>query len=249
MSAITSRPRLARLFDDRRMMVLTLLAPVMLFIASLGGWGSARTVSTKDGSFELRDLPPREYRITIRGAGFAEKSLPAITVTSGKTTDLGTITVHAGRSISGRVVDAQGSPVAGATVLAAATLWGTGSKASAPAGMGGPPGSGTVKEATTDERGEFVITGVGRGPRHLVADHDTIGRSVQLMKELGIVDSGDALKLGIGAMRPERVQAFYDQMVRAGLYKPGEVDLSKVATYSFVNHGTGLADKQRLLGH
>lgn len=31
MSAITSRPRLARLFDDRRMMVLTLLAPVMLF--------------------------------------------------------------------------------------------------------------------------------------------------------------------------------------------------------------------------
>lgn len=31
MSATPSRPRLARLFDDRRMMVLTLLAPVLLF--------------------------------------------------------------------------------------------------------------------------------------------------------------------------------------------------------------------------
>lgn len=31
MSAIPSKPRLIRLFDDRRMMVLTLLAPVMLF--------------------------------------------------------------------------------------------------------------------------------------------------------------------------------------------------------------------------
>lgn len=78
-------------------------------------------------------------------------------------------------------------------------------------------------------------------------DDDTISRSVQLMKELGIVDSGDALKLGIGAMRPERVRAFYEQMVRAGLYKPGEVDLSKVASYAFVNRGVGLADKQRLL--
>lgn len=78
-------------------------------------------------------------------------------------------------------------------------------------------------------------------------DDDTINRSVQLMKELGIVDSGDALKLGIGAMRPERVSGFYEQMVRAGLYRPGEVDLSKVASYAFVNHGVGLADKQRLL--
>jgi len=155
--------------------------PVTLFIAGLGGWGSARTVTTKkDGAFELRDLPPREYRITFRGNGFAEKSLDPITVAPGKTSDVGTITVQAGRSISGRVVDAQGVPVAGATVLAGAMLWGTGSKASAPSGMGGPPGAGTIKETTTNERGEFVIIGVGRGPRHLVAEHDTLGRSVPI---------------------------------------------------------------------
>lgn len=75
---------------------------------------------------------------------------------------------------------------------------------------------------------------------------DTINRSVQLMKELGIVDSGDSLTQGIGAMKPERVKAFFDQMVRAGLYKSGEVDLSKVATYAFVNKAVGVAEKQRL---
>ena len=74
---------------------------------------------------------------------------------------------------------------------------------------------------------------------------DTIDRSVQLMKELGIVDSGDALALGVGAMKPERVKAFYEQMVRAGLYKPGEVDLSRVATYAFVNRGVGVAERPR----
>ena len=78
-------------------------------------------------------------------------------------------------------------------------------------------------------------------------DASTIDQSVALMKSLGIVDSGDSLSLGIGAMKPERIRDFYDKMVRAGLYKPGEVDLSKVATFQFVNHGLGLNEKKRLL--
>lgn len=77
---------------------------------------------------------------------------------------------------------------------------------------------------------------------------DTIARSVQLMRDLGIVDSGDALTQGIGAMKPERVRAFYQQMVQAGLYKPSEVDVAKVARYDFVNRGIGLAEKARLTG-
>jgi len=77
-------------------------------------------------------------------------------------------------------------------------------------------------------------------------DQATIDQSVQLMKDLGVVDSGDSLSLGLGAMKPERVKDFYDKMVRAGLYKPGEVDLDKVATYQFVNQGAGLALKKRL---
>jgi NitT/TauT family transport system substrate-binding protein len=66
---------------------------------------------------------------------------------------------------------------------------------------------------------------------------DEIEASVALMKALGIVESGDALEYGIGAMRPERVAGFLAEMVRAGLYRDGEVDVSKVADYRFVAPG------------
>ena len=70
--------------------------------------------------------------------------------------------------------------------------------------------------------------------------------SVALMKQQGIVDSGEALQGGIGAMSPARIKDFYDQMVRAGLYKAGEVDLSKVATTQFVNKKVGMDFKAKL---
>ncbi len=68
---------------------------------------------------------------------------------------------------------------------------------------------------------------------------------IELMKKLAIVDSGDALQNGIGAMSQARVKDFYDKMVKAGLYKPGDVDLSKVVTTQFVNKKVGLDIKQK----
>jgi NitT/TauT family transport system substrate-binding protein len=73
-----------------------------------------------------------------------------------------------------------------------------------------------------------------------------IEASVALMKSQGIVDSGEAAKNGIGAMSAARIQDFYAQMVKAGLYKPGEVDLSQVATLQFVNKGVGQEIKAKL---
>ena len=72
--------------------------------------------------------------------------------------------------------------------------------------------------------------------------------SVALMKAQGIVDSGEAATKGVGAMNPARIQDFYAQMVKAGLYKPGEVDLAKVATFQFVNKGVGQDVKAKLTG-
>ena len=72
--------------------------------------------------------------------------------------------------------------------------------------------------------------------------------SVALMKSQGIVDSGEAATQGIGAMNAPRIADFYAQMVKAGLYKPGEVDLSKVATLQFVNKGIGQDIKAKLTG-
>jgi NitT/TauT family transport system substrate-binding protein len=66
------------------------------------------------------------------------------------------------------------------------------------------------------------------------------------MKEQGIVDSGDAQTQGIGAMNTARIQDFYDQMVKAGLYQARDVDLSKVVTTQFVNKQVGVPLKQSL---
>ena len=71
--------------------------------------------------------------------------------------------------------------------------------------------------------------------------------SVALMKQQGIVDSGEALTLGIGSMNPARIQDFYRQMVKAGLYQAGDVDLSRVATMQFVNKQVGMPLKATLM--
>lgn len=63
--------------------------------------------------------------------------------------------------------------------------------------------------------------------------------SVAKMKEYGIVDSGDTLKDGIGAMSEARVASFYDKMVRAGVVR-GNIDFRKAYTLRFTNKGVGL---------
>jgi NitT/TauT family transport system substrate-binding protein len=63
--------------------------------------------------------------------------------------------------------------------------------------------------------------------------------SIAKMRQYGIVDSGDALTLGIGAMTDARVQDFYDKMSRAGVVKPG-IDYKRGYTLQFVNKKVGL---------
>ena len=68
---------------------------------------------------------------------------------------------------------------------------------------------------------------------------DLLAYSVAKMKEYGIVDSGDALTLGIGAMTDARMKDFFDKMVRAGVVKPG-LDYRKAYTLQFVDKKVGL---------
>ena len=72
--------------------------------------------------------------------------------------------------------------------------------------------------------------------------------SVDLMKQPGIVDSGEAAAKGIGAMSAARIKDFYDQVVKAGLYKASDADLAQVATLQFVNKGVGQDLKAKLGG-
>ncbi|MCC7347120.1 MAG: ABC transporter substrate-binding protein [Variibacter sp.] len=67
---------------------------------------------------------------------------------------------------------------------------------------------------------------------------DRLAYAHKVMTDYGIVRSGDALKLGIGAMTAERWKRFYDTMAAAGAFPPG-IDQSKAYSLDFVNKGIG----------
>ena len=68
---------------------------------------------------------------------------------------------------------------------------------------------------------------------------DLLAYSVDKVKQYGIVDSGDTLKDGIGAMNDERMAAFFGKMVRAGVTRR-DIDYRKSYTLRFVNKAVGL---------
>jgi NitT/TauT family transport system substrate-binding protein len=68
---------------------------------------------------------------------------------------------------------------------------------------------------------------------------DLLAYTVATMKEYGIVDSGDAKELGIGAMTDARFAAFYEEMVAAGVVK-ANLDTRKAYTLRFVNKKVGM---------
>jgi NitT/TauT family transport system substrate-binding protein len=69
--------------------------------------------------------------------------------------------------------------------------------------------------------------------------------SIAALKEYGIVDSGDALTLGIGAMSDERMADFYGKMVDAGVL-PADLDYRQAYTLEFTNNGASLEVKKAL---
>lgn len=68
---------------------------------------------------------------------------------------------------------------------------------------------------------------------------DAIDYAIAAMIENGIVDSGDTVELGVGAMTEARMTEFYEQMVEAGVLEAG-LDISASYDLSFINQGLGL---------
>src|SRR3982074_833335 len=73
---------------------------------------------------------------------------------------------------------------------------------------------------------------------------ELLAYSVAKMKEYGIVDSGDTLRDGIGAMNDARVASFFDKMVRSGVVR-GDIDFRKAYTLRFVNKAVGLSQRPK----
>ncbi len=68
---------------------------------------------------------------------------------------------------------------------------------------------------------------------------DLIAYGRGVMNRYGIVDSGDARTLGIGAMTDARWAAFYRSMADIGVYPPG-LDIRPAYTLRFVDHRVGM---------
>jgi NitT/TauT family transport system substrate-binding protein len=68
---------------------------------------------------------------------------------------------------------------------------------------------------------------------------DLIAYSRAKMREWDLLDSGDARLRGIGSMSAERIAAFYQSMVAAGMYAPADVKPDAAVSLDFVNKGVG----------
>jgi NitT/TauT family transport system substrate-binding protein len=68
---------------------------------------------------------------------------------------------------------------------------------------------------------------------------ELIAYSIEKMKAYGIVDSGEAGTLGIGAMTDAHMERFFNSMVRAGVLTK-DVDYRRSYTLQFVNRKIGL---------
>jgi NitT/TauT family transport system substrate-binding protein len=71
-----------------------------------------------------------------------------------------------------------------------------------------------------------------------------IAFTIAKMKEYGIVDSGESIALGIGAMSDARIESFYNKMVKAGVIKAG-LDYRQSYTLQFINKRVGIELRPR----
>lgn len=99
--------------------------PAIAFTIALGNTTPLAFAAT-DGAFAVSGVAGT-HELTIAGHGFVTAH-QQVTIAEGQDTDVGTLTVHPGRSISGRVLDEHGVPVAHATVAAGALLTGGGAE-------------------------------------------------------------------------------------------------------------------------
>jgi len=117
-----------------------------------GSSAKDRNLATTDdkGRFSIAGIRPGRVSIEATAPGYAT-SAPKVEIFAPAAERRVTIELGTGQSVSGRVVDGDGSPLAGVLVKAFIR------------------GSRLMPSATSDESGKFQIEGLGAGPYELVA--------------------------------------------------------------------------------
>ncbi len=139
----------------------------------------------KAGAFDIKDVTPGTYDVTFRSPEFAEFVKRDVKIEPGKTTDLGKVVVSKGRKLTGKVVDHNGTPVAGAKIKVGEMLFsaeGNEDQMEQFEQMGG------VRVAISDQAGEFTIIGVPKKAMNAMANHPETGRSLAVAVPEGTDD-------------------------------------------------------------
>lgn len=119
------------------------------------GRGGMQDQTESDGTFLIEGLEPGTYGITVAASGYRNAEVPTVTVANESDVPSVEVSLTPGRTVRGRVLDANGNGIAGALVLTAPS-------GSVPSGRDALP-------ATTDVNGTFVITAPADGPIDLTA--------------------------------------------------------------------------------
>ena len=145
--------------------------PVTAFTLRLDSAGPL-PIASADGAFVI-SAAAGTYDLTVSGPSFVTIT-KQVTIAEAADTDAGTLTVTPGRSISGRVLDENGVPVAHATVAAGALLSGGGAELLIKSE------SIAEKDTETDAQGRYVLAGFPPGSLTVVAGKPNARRSASV---------------------------------------------------------------------
>jgi protocatechuate 3,4-dioxygenase beta subunit len=141
-------------------------------IAQGGMWRPLQAQTSEDGRFVFDAVAPGTYRLDVQKSGFAPLAepgrAPTTEVIAGKTTDVA-LTLQKGGVIAGKVLDAQGEPLADVRMMAMRRINGPARmRAQASGAMLLVPAPVTGPQQTND-LGEFRIAGLAPGEYYVAA--------------------------------------------------------------------------------
>ncbi len=117
---------------------------------------AAHATTSEDGRFVLEEVDPGELRLSAEAEGYRSEELASLAVEPGRDLENVRVVMRPGATVSGRVTDGEGRPVADVMVGLAES------------GMSFSISSG----GTTDAEGRYRLEGVAPGRRTVTARHD-----------------------------------------------------------------------------
>ncbi len=151
------------------------------------GRGGMQDQTDPDGTFLIEGLEPGTYAITAAASGYRNAEVPPVTVANESDVPTVEVRLEPGRTVRGRVLDANGSGIAGAMVMAAAA--------------GAASAGRDAVNASSDINGTFLVTAPADGPIDVTA----VAAGFPPARAIG-VQPQDGVDVVLRAPRPGRVR-------------------------------------------